>query len=175
MFHDYLHVLNPIISLAINVIIQIFSFRYFSNLGLLKSEYLGFATGFLSIFIFEFYISFLSSVSGKDSIALLISNSIIYSALGYCYFHFINLGETARRIRILREIYDSKDGLSMNEILERYNAKEIVEKRINRLLNNGQIIYKDGRYYIGNSIVVLIAKIIIAVKFLLLGEKSEFD
>ena len=173
MIQDYLHILNPVISLVINVIFQVLGFRYL-NLGLLKSEYLGFTIGFLSIFIFEFYISFLSSVSGKDFIAFLITNSLIYSALGYCYFHFINLGETARRIRILRDIYDSKYGLSMNEILERYNAKEIVEKRINRLLNNGQIIYKDGRYYIGSPTMVLISKTIVAMKLILLGKSSEF-
>ena len=29
--------------------------------------------------------------------------------LGYCYFHFVNLGETARRVRIVRELWQSED------------------------------------------------------------------
>ena len=94
--------------------------------------------------------------------------------MGYCYFNYINLGETARRIRILREIYDSKEGLSMEEILKRYNAKEIIERRIKRLLKNRQIIYKDGKYYIGKPIMLVIAKIIVIMKVILLGKKSEF-
>ena len=103
------------------------------------------------------------------------ANFIIYASLGYCYFHFINLGETARRIRILREIYDSKDGLTMEEILQKYNSKEIVDKRIGRLINNGQVLYKNGRYYIGNPTMLIITKIIVAMKLLLLGRRSEFD
>lgn len=95
--------------------------------------------------------------------------------MGYCYFHFINLGETARRIRILRELYDRKEGLSMEEIFKRYNAKEIFERRIARLINNGQIIYKDGKYYIGKPIMLLMAKMIVTMKLILLREKSEFD
>jgi hypothetical protein len=103
------------------------------------------------------------------------ANAFTYSALGYCYFHFINLGETARRIRILRELYDSKNGLSKDEILSKYNAHQIISKRIERLVNNGQIIFKDGRYYIGHPMMLLIAKIIVMMKCMVLGKKSEFD
>jgi hypothetical protein len=139
------------------------------------SVFLGFFAGFVSVFIIESYILFARNISFIDFFMFLIVNSIIYASLGYCYFHFINLGETARRIRILREIYDSKDGLSMEETLQRYNAKEIVEKRISRLVNNGQILYKNGRYHIGSPLMLLITRIIVAMKLLLLGRRSEFD
>ena len=99
------------------------------------------------------------------------ANFFTYLSLGYCYFHFINLGETARRIRILRELYDSKQGLSEKEILEKYNAEEIVVRRINRLMSNGQILYRDDRYYINSPIMLLISKIIIVLKLLFLGKK----
>ncbi|MEK6683024.1 MAG: hypothetical protein AABY79_13800, partial [Nitrospirota bacterium] len=78
-------------------------------------------------------------------------------------------------IRILRELYDSKEGLSLEEILQRYNAKEIVEKRISRLINNGQVLYKDGRYFIGSPVMLMISRIIVTMKLLLLGKASEFD
>ena len=172
---NYIQLLTPIIGLTINVLVQILSFRYISNIRLLKSVFLGFAIGFLSGFVLGFYVSFTLSTTAKDSIAIFITNLIVYSALGYCYFHFLNLGETARRIRILREIHDSKEGLSMDEILEKYNAKEIVERRINRLINNNQVIYKEGRYYVGSPIMILIAKIIVTMKLILLGKKSKFE
>jgi hypothetical protein len=174
MLQDYLHLINPFLSLSINVIVQVLSYRYI-YLGLLKSEYLGFAAGIIAVLMLEFFVFLVFSSSIKDFIAILFANLIAYSALGYCYFHFINLGETARRIRILREIYDSKDGLSMKEILERYNAKEITEKRINRLLNNKQILYRNERYFIGNPAVLLIAKIIVMMKLIIIGKESEFD
>lgn len=175
MFYSYLQVFNSVFGLMINVLAQVFCFRFIRGIGLLKSVFLGFFAGFLSVLIIELYLFFAISTSFMDFFMFLIVNSIFYASLGYCYFHFINLGETARRIRILGEIYDSKDGLSLKEILQRYNAKEIVEKRISRLLNNGQVILKNGRYYIGNPIMLMINRVIVAMKLMLLGKRSEFD
>lgn len=175
MSYSYLQVFNSVLGLMINVLVQVLCFRFIRGLGLLKSVFIGFFAGFISVLIIEFYIFFSISTFFTDFFMLLIVNSIFYASLGYCYFHFINLGETARRIRILGEIYDSKDGLSLEDILQRYNAKEIVEKRISRLLNNGQVILKNGRYYIGNPIMLMINRIIVAMKLMLLGKRSEFD
>jgi len=108
-------------------------------------------------------------------IAIIITNIIIYVSLGYCYFHFINLGETARRIRLLREIYDSDVGLTTFELLKLYNAKEVFLYRIERLLKNKQILLQNDRYLIGNPTILWVANIIIFLKFLVLGKRSEFD
>lgn len=167
--------MTPVIGLVINASVQMLSFRFVAKLGLLKSEYIGFVAGLFSIFLIEFYILSTVLIPVIEITALLITNLITYTALGFCYFSFVNLGETARRIRILRELYDSKAGLSMEELLQRYNAKEIIERRINRLVNNGQIIYKDGRYYIGSPVMLSMAKIIVMMKMLLLNKRSEFD
>lgn len=167
--------LYSLICFAIDIIVQVASFRYIPRLGLLKSEYLGFASGFITLLILKFFLFFAISTLTSDFVSVFIADLVIYSSLGYCYFHFINLGETARRIRILRELYESKGGLSMEGILEKYNASEILTKRIDRLINNGQIVYKDGRYYIGNSLMLNIAKIITGMKIMLLDKKSEFD
>lgn len=175
MFYSYLQVLNPVLGLMINVIIQVICSRFIQRLGLLKTVFLGFFVGMISVLMIEFCIFFATSAHFTDFIIIFAANFITYASLGYCYFHFINLGETARRIRILREIYDSKDGLSMEEILQRYNSKEIIDKRISRLVNNRQVIYKNGRYYIGSPIMLMITKIIVAMKLLLLGRRSEFD
>ena len=175
MFYSYLQVLNPVLGLVINVLVQVFCFRFISKSGLLKTIFLGFFIGFSSVLTIEFYIFLLMPAPFKDFFLILLANSITYASLSYCYFHFINLGETARRIRILRELYDFKEGLSLEEILQRYNAKEIVEKRISRLVNNGQVLYKNGRYYIGSPIMLMISKIIVAMKLLLLEKTSEFD
>jgi len=175
MSHSYLQVINPIIGLAINVLVQVGCSRYIPSLALLKSVVLGFVSGLFSLLIFEFYLSFSFSITTKDLLPILVTNCIIYALLGYCYFHFINLGETARRIRILRELCDSEKGLSLEELLERYNAKDMIDMRLRRLLDNGQIIYKDGRYFIGKPVMLLMAKIILLMKLIVLGKKSEFD
>lgn len=175
MFNNYLNVFIPIIGLAINVLSQVISFRCFPKIGLLNSVFLGFLIGFFSLFLLEFRIFLIELILIKEFIAIFIVHLMTYVSLGYCYFHFVNLGETARRIRILRELKDSPDGLSLDEILERYNAREIVERRISRLIKNDQIIFKNNRYYISKTIMLLIARFLIALKLILLGKRSEFS
>ena len=73
------------------------------------------------------------------------------------------------------EIHNSKAGLSMEEILNRYNSKDILEKRISRLINNRQLIYRDKKYFIGKSGILWYAKLLKLMRFIILGEKGEFD
>jgi hypothetical protein len=172
---DYLHVLLPIIGLIINVFVQIFGVRYIPGLTLLKSVIAGFVVGSISVIGLACYLWRYFPILPQILLGLMTTNFLIYSGLGYCYFHFINLGETARRIRILRELCETPEGLSQEEILERYNAKHIVDMRLRRLLDNGQIVERQGRYYIGSPVMLFIAKSIIALKFVILGKRSEFD
>ena len=131
--------------------------------------------GLASVVILEISIFSFVPVSGKEILFRATANLLIYAALGYCDVHFINLGETARRIRILRELYETPEGLSQEEILKHYNAKHVVDMRLRRLLGNGQIIERQGRYYIGSPVMLFIAKSITALKFVILGKRSEFD
>lgn len=112
-------------------------------------------------------------MSPQNIVVTLVANLLIYSALGYGYFHFINLGETARRIRILRELYKASEGLAADEILARYNAQQIVTMRISRLLRNGQIVEHAGRYVVGKPLMLFIARSMAWLKRLLIGKPRE--
>ncbi|MBF0472985.1 MAG: hypothetical protein HQK93_04540, partial [Nitrospirae bacterium] len=107
-----------------------------------------------------------------DTFYIFIVDLIIYTALSYCYFHFINLSVTARRIRIVRDLYKNEEGMTKSEILKVYNASVMVDNRVQRMINSGQIIIKDNMLYIGKPILLLIAKIIVLLKFIILGSKS---
>lgn len=172
MVSGYLRVLISVLSLLINTSVQVVIFRCFPGWGLLKSEYWGFGAGFLSLSTYEFCNFFNFTIPLKEFVAILVVNLITYFSLCYCYFNFVNLSETARRARILRELYDFPEGLSLQELLLRYNAKEIIERRIARLLNNGQIIFSNDRYYIGIPLMLWIAKIIMVMKLMILGRKD---
>jgi len=166
----YWEVTMPVIGLLINVLVQICVLRLFPWIGLLKSIVVGFAAGVCGVLILELYIFIAFLESMPVLLSFLMVNLVIYTFLGYCYFHFLNLGETARRVRILREIDESEEGLTMDEVLEKYNAKEIVHKRLKRLLKNSQIIEKNGRYYIGNPAVLIMARVLLLLKIILFGE-----
>ena len=171
MFADSVRMLAPIIGLAIHVVIQVLGSRYVKRFSLLQSIVVGFFAGLFGIIALDVGI-----FSLKTDVFLLLLNILTYSALGYCYFHFINLGETARRIRIIREIYDAgEEGLSQQSILERYNARQIVDLRLQRLLSKGQIIEREGRYYIGTPVVLLMAQTLAFLKRVIIGKKMEYE
>ncbi|MFC1558368.1 hypothetical protein ACFL40_03335 [candidate division KSB1 bacterium] len=176
MIHNYLHVFIPIFALIINICAHILLFRFISRIGLLIAVIISFFIGFFCLIAFECYVFFSVSQYTMGLIYLFTANGIIYSLLGYLYFQFVNLGETARRIRIMRELYSSKDGLSMEEILKRYNAKEIIGRRINRLVRANQVKCKNNKYYIkGMPFILFLSKTIVTMKLILLGKRSEFD
>jgi len=157
MVDHWTHVFVPFVCLAANIFIQISVFRFFPGTGLLKSLFLGFGCGFLALFLI-------------NPVIMLADNLLIYALLGYCYFHFVNMGETARRIRILAELAEAGEGLSLREILERYNAGDIIDRRLARLVNNGQVRCENGRYYIGNPTVLTMARLTAAAKRVIFGK-----
>jgi hypothetical protein len=161
---DPVRLFLPVIGLVSNVIFQVCVFRCKKRAGLLASVISGFIAGI-------FVLSILELLFSDRSWYFMPVDTIIYSALGYCYFHFINMGETARRIRILLELSVAKEGLTLAELLERYNAGEIIDKRLARLVNSGQIILKNGRYYEGKPVMKLISGLMGALKLIVLGKR----
>jgi hypothetical protein len=170
----YYVALSPVFGLAVNVPVHVLWFRMFPGKGLLKSLGIGFAAGLLTVIASEAVLS--DAPHGTaDFIGIMAADVIAYMSLGYCYFNFVTLGETARRIRIVIEIYDSPEGLTMEEILERYNAKEILDRRFGRLLRSGQVLCRDNRYFVGKKTMVRLSWLITAMKLLVMGKRSEFE
>lgn len=170
MFVSLLHLLTPLSCFIINILSQFF-FIWILSFGLLKSELFGFIIGFLLVLMMGTQ----TDSSVQDVHAIVATKLIIYTSLSYCYFHFVNLAITARRIRLIRELYSFEDGLTMGEILRQYNARDMIENRIKRLIDSGQIVFRNGRYFIGKPVILLISEIIIIMKRSLLGKRSEFD
>jgi hypothetical protein len=169
------HASSAVLGLAINMICQILAQRFICKQRLLRSVIVGFVVGLCFLGVSEVFFMYRHSLVLKENLGSIITNVIAYTAFGYGYFHFINMGETARRIRILRELYASKKGLTQAEILSRYSYVEIINRRIERLVNKKQIISDQGKYYINKPLMLLIAKIIVITKQIVFGKKSEFD
>ncbi len=172
----YAQIIFVFIAMAINVFFQLLRFRCLKGCGLLESEYFGFTSGAIAMVLSEIFVFLGGNCKTAELLSFTIVNSAIYLSFAFFYFTFLNLGETGRRIRILRELYEAGGGLSEQEILSRYGAKEIVLKRIARLENHGQIVFKNGRYYIiGRPLMLLFAKIMLLMKIVILGKRSEFE
>ena len=161
--------LLPVIALEANVISQIIVYRIVTR-SLLRSVMAGFILGLVGLLLLELFIRHHDPF--WSGIARASADVIIYAAFGYCYFHFVNLGETARRFRLMWELYESPAGLSREELLRRYNAAGIMEVRIGRLVKNGQIRFEQGRYYLNPSMMMISSRIMTFVKKLVFG-RSE--
>jgi hypothetical protein len=166
--------LAPAIAFAINVVVQVASYRLVSRLNILGAIFAGFGAGLLALIVLSAYDYTIQRQPPPELISLFIVNLVTFSALGYGYFHFINLGVTARRIRLLIELMESEGGLAYEEILQRYNAREMVDNRLGRLLDSGQVLLKEGKCFIGKPVMLLMAKAMVAMKLLVLGKRSEF-
>ena len=173
MGSNILQVISPVIGLAINVFVQILLFKYSSKYKLLRSISSGFIAGMLALCAIECYIILRQATPSWSMASIFTVNLITYCCLGYCYFHFINLGETARRIRLLRDLYDAPGGLREEDLLSRYNAREVVNIRLTRLLSNNQIILRDSKYYIASPVMLLISKAVFFMKVVISGKAKR--
>ncbi len=167
--------LAPIAALALNIVCQVAVCRLAPRASLLRSLVLGFGLGAMFLLLYHAAAWALAGQPLAQAAGLLIANLATYGALGYCYFHFVNLGETARRIRLVRELHQAPAGLTYPEILLRYNAAQITDLRMQRLLKTRQVALRQGRYFIDRPLFLAISKLMVALKVVVLGKRSEFD
>ena len=71
--------------------------------------------------------------------------ALVYGCLAYSYFHVFNMSETARRIRILSELYLAGP-LTGREISRLYRGEGLLEARLDRLVATRLLDLRDGRY-----------------------------
>jgi hypothetical protein len=168
----YAHAGAPLLGLLVNAVVQIAWFRGAGGRGLLRSVFAGFGCGLIAVGATELAWA-VAERAWWESLGNLAVSGLTYAALGYCYFHFINLGETARRIRILRELWDSQGGMTMDELLQKYDAGQILDARIGRMIRNRQIVERGGRYHIAKPTLLCMARTLVTMKVVLLGRRGE--
>lgn len=164
----------PAVGLFGNFAVQVAWMRLFKCPSLLHSVYGGFFAGGAAVLALQAG-AVGKGASGEQFTGDLAANLLIYGLLGYDYFHFINLGETGRRVRLVRELFEAPGGLTLAEITSRYDAQEMVRRRLGRLLRSGQVVLENGNYRIGSPTMAWISRLILAMKIVILGRASEFD
>jgi hypothetical protein len=144
----FFQALSPVVCLVINVLSQLMVFRFFykDKDKIFQSVFLGFFFGSVGFWVIKIF--------GHAFDIFVCEDLLTYCLLGYGYFHFINLTQTARRIRILTEIKESSHGLTYEEVLKRYNAREVLERRIARLKDHGQVVCRQGRYVLADRFLL---------------------
>lgn len=89
----------------------------------------------------------------------LIYSLIVYNTLVYSYFHIFNMSETARRIRIIYEIYTSEE-LRASDIASLYRANDVLSSRPEKLLSMKQIELSGKRYLLDHRLLYNAARVV---------------
>lgn len=87
--------------------------------------------------------------------------------MAHVYFHWFNMSETARRIRILMMLDESATPRRLN-----YSSDEMIEKRIQRLLKLGLAGKKEGNLFLKNRWAGALAKIFVGYERLMYPERK---
>jgi hypothetical protein len=170
-----LFAIAPLLALAVNVIVHVSTYRFRFTKSMLRAVYTGFFLGLSSLFVLNIYLLWELNLPALENVSKVFLSISTYAILSYGYFHFNNLGETARRIRILREFIIS-DGMNFEELRGKYSSKEMMKLRLDRLVRAGQIVIsEDGQIKLNGNLVLGMARVIVLLKIILLKKKtSEF-
>tara|TARA_Y100000590_G_scaffold470346_1_gene664004 strand:- start:25288 stop:25665 length:378 start_codon:yes stop_codon:yes gene_type:complete len=94
----------------------------------------------------------------NDLVSMLLFGALVFNLFSYVYFHIFNMSETARRIKILLHLYNNGSS-HIDELKYDYNPKDMINSRLERLIEMKEIISdQSGIYYLNNSIFLPFAK-----------------
>jgi len=74
---------------------------------------------------------------------------IVYVGFSYGYFHFVNINVASLRLRMLRELDKAAGGHTQEELIVLYGSRKIVGNRLDRLIQTGNLVERDGRLFLG--------------------------
>lgn len=171
----YAPLLTPIAALAVNVLAQIALVRLARGAHFLRSAAGGFGIGLLALAAIEAWLITRVPGAGETWGKALLVSVPTYIGLSYCFFNFINLGQSSIRIRLYSEIASTPDGVSVEQMTREYNEDALMHARLHRLTESGDIIEREGRYFVGRRRLVPVAAIIFGLKAFILGKGSEFE
>jgi hypothetical protein len=78
--------------------------------------------------------------------------------LAFCYFQVFAMTETARRLRILYELYTRKD-TTLSQLDAEYGALRMLETRLARMVEIGQLGYDGQRYTLRRTLLLRVGQL----------------
>jgi len=160
-------------ALAANAVTHLLFYR--STRRYMRAIFVGFVAGLTVLLVGEAVIIIGDRRNVLEAVIRLVADGLLYGCTSFLFFNFINAGESAIRIRILRELRAAGRSLPEAELLEAYNDGSIVEARLARMLANGQLEMVNGHYRLRSQTLVRMAYFFLTLKWVLLRRSSEFE
>lgn len=146
---------SPFTIFVIHIVLR----RVFTNSSPIGAAFKSAILGYIPTIFFLWSFVFYNISSNLELVTAIFYCFVVYSSLAYIYFNFFLLSETARRIRILYEIY-RQDSLFEKDIMGIYNLSDIISIRLKRLVEMKQLRCANGYYSIDGKILYLAALVI---------------
>ncbi len=113
-----------------------------------------------------------TGVFKAEGIFIILYGFIVINAFAYAYFHFFNMSETARRIKLLVNIRKNTI-INPQDIKENYSHDRSLKIRIKRLKQWSQITEEStGHYILKGRLLYIIANWVFCFR-VLLGFENE--
>lgn len=171
----------PIAGLAINVTLQVLLLRIRQGRNFMGTIAAGFGTGGLAtLVVYPLLAWHLAGTASFPPLAELMLEWLLliapaYAGLGYGYANFANLGNSSIRIRIYDQLSRVPDGIPVEAIRAQYSEAGILQARLQRLSEGGDLENVNGLWRVKARRFVILGGIIFAAKRMVLGRKSEFE
>lgn len=164
-------VLAPIIGLAVYCAIHLIAARFSRGPSPYPALVGAFLPGLLATMVVSGAAMYVMQAAWLDIIGYGVLNLTTYGALGWGYFHFVNLCIASLRIRVLEEIVEAGGEIDGAALLTQYNTDGVIGLRISRLTAGGHLIVREERYYSGKLQFLLAARLFDLLRSLILGSQ----
>lgn len=169
----FLLLIAPAAGLAADVVLQAVLSRFASSEAYLRVQFFSFGAGLLVTAMLLFALHSGSRFAPMDNTGYALLHMLAYAAFGFIFFNTINANISSLRVRMLKEyLARGPAPLADAELYAKYPAADMVSARLARLEAGGQILARDGRYYLKGRGVAMIGAIFAALRSLLLGNRA---
>jgi hypothetical protein len=168
---SFLLVFAAVYGLAIQAMTHVLILRFVPSMRPFMAYLTAFFVGLIATITADAMAGW-GAASWTRCVDIALPDVLAYMSLGYSYFHFFNMSETGRRMRLMIELHLAVDGLTPEELLRRYSAEDVVNVRVARMLSAGHVIERAGRLYGFKRSLSLATQAILFLKWLTIGQMA---
>jgi hypothetical protein len=166
-------VLAPVLGLATYCLAQILVARSTRGRSPYHSLTFGFIDGLIVAMVVSGWGVGAMMIRPQDRIGFVVLNLLTYLALAFGYFNFVNLTVASLRIRLLEEIREAGGALPADALKAAYNSREVVAIRLQRLVEGGHLVEKNGRLHSGRLPFLIVARMFDGLHWFIFGRRGK--
>jgi hypothetical protein len=99
---------------------------------------------------------------------------LLFCAWWFVFLNFFQSSQSSLRVNILRHIAVNGGRLDRSQLFVKYNDAALIRLRVERLLEGGGIVERNGRYFVVSRGLRAMARFFWLLKMLIMGRPSEF-